>query len=259
MSRTLALTLLAFSLGLAACDPFPQVREQDTIEAYEAYLAEHPDSNYAAEAKGRLDELMYEKAKEAKTLEAYDAYLERFPKGLFHDKARKEREAYLWEWALTTHTPEAWDRYMEEYPQFDAKKVRKARKHKKAAEYKDNVGIGALSAEPANLAENPEGPKDGWMFKADITNNGDQTLTYLQITIRFEDGSGTVIGEEKWPVVSSNYGIPVEEEKKVPMKPGETRTWELLTGSVPDGWSQDKGAKLIPTSVSFEEITLSPQ
>lgn len=259
MSRPLVTALLTVALALTACDSFPEARKADTIEAYEKYLEENPTSNYAAEAKGRLETLMYEKAKTEKSLEAYDAYLKRFPRGIFHEKAIKEREVYLWEWAVDTHTPEGWDRYLTEYPQHDAKKVRKARKRKEAAKYIGNVALGELSMEPANLAENPDGPKDGWMFKADITNNGEETLKYLQITIRFLDGSGKAIGEEKWPVVSSDYGVPVEEEKKVPMAPGDTRTWDLLTGSVPEGWTPDKGAKLIPTSLTFVERSAGPQ
>jgi len=260
MSRTLAVTLLALSLGLSACDPFPQVREKDTIEAYEQYLAEHPDSNYAAEAKGRLETLMYEKAQKDQTLEAYDAYMKRFPKGMFAEKARKEREKYLWEWADETHTVEAWERYLDEYPQHDAKKVREARRRKKAAEYAPNIAIGELQMEKVNLAEDPEGPLNGWMFKAEITNNGDQTLKYLQMTVKFMGEDGKKAGEEKWPLVSANYGIPVPEEKKEPVKPGETRTWDLMTGNVPEGWEEaGKKAKLVATGVTFKELSATPQ
>lgn len=257
MTRTLAIALLGLTLGVSACDPFPQVREKDTIEAYEQYLAEHPDSNYAAEARGRLEVLMYEKAQKDQTLEAYDAYLEKFPRGTYQEKARKERETYLWAWAEETHTPEAWDRYLEEYPQFDAKKVREARRRKQAAEYLPNLEVGELQMEKVNLAEDPEGPKNGWMFKADITNNGDQTLKYLKVSIHFLDDAGKKTGDESWPLVSSNFGIPVEEEKKVPVKPGETRTWELMTGSVPEGWTEK--ARVVPTAVTFEELTAGPQ
>ncbi len=173
MSRTLIVPLLALVLAASACDTFPQVRQQDTIEAYEKYLAEHPDSNYAAEAKGRLETLMYEKAKTDQTLEAYDAYMKRFPNGMFAEKARNEREKFLWEWADETHTVEGWDRYLSEYPQHDAKKVREARRRKMAAEYAPNVKIGEITREKVNLAEDPEGPLNGWLFKADITNGGD--------------------------------------------------------------------------------------
>jgi hypothetical protein len=239
-------------LALGACDPFPQVRKEDTIEAYEAYLAEHPDSNYAIEARGRLETLMFEKAQKEQSLAAYDAYLERFPKGIYREKAYEQREQYLWAWAEETHTPEGWDRYLEEYSQFDAKKVRKARKRREAAAHKDQIGLGEPKAERVNLAEDPEGPKNGWLFTADITNNTDRTLTYLQITARYRDAEGKVVGEGKWPVVSSRFAVPVEPEKTEPMKPGETRTWELMTGDVPESFAET--VTLVPTSLKFEEL-----
>ena len=256
MRRALVTSLLALTLLATACDPFPEVRKQDTIEAYEQYLKEHPTSNYAMEAKSRLETLMYEKAKKDESLEAYDAYLNRFPKGIFREKAYKERETYLWDWAEQTHSVEGWDRYIKEYPQHDARKVRDAKRRKKAAEYLPNLAIGEISMEQVNLAEDPDGPLNGWMFKADITNNGSETLTYLNITIQFLDDTGKKAGEEKWPVDSASYGIPVEEEKKVPIKPGETRTWELMTGNTPEGWT--KKARLQATAVTFEERTAGP-
>ena len=100
------------------------------------------------------------------------------------------------------------------------------------------------------LAEDPEGPLNGYMFSVDVTNNTDKTIVYLGMRIRFYDADGKRVGSEKWAVVSSNFGIPVEEEKKIPIKPGETRKWELLT-DVPDGFAEK--ADLAYTGIKFEE------
>ncbi len=75
------------------------------------------------------------------------------------------------------------------------------------------------------------------------------------MTIHFLGEDGKRAGEEKWPLVSSNYGIPVPEEKKVPVKPGETRTWDLMTGSVPEGFDENSKVRLVATGVTFEEAS----
>ncbi|MFK7930208.1 MAG: tol-pal system YbgF family protein, partial [Myxococcota bacterium] len=224
MTRALLLALTL--LTATGCDPYPQVEQTNTIEAYEEYLATHEGTQNAAQAKSRLETLMIEKAREAKSLEAYDAYLARFPQGVFRKDAYKEREGHLWDWADKENTIEAWQTYLDEYPSFDAKKVRKARRRKATAAYLPNLKIGEVVTKKVNMAEDPEGPLNGYLFSADVTNNGDQVLTFLQFTIRYLGDDGSVQGSSAWPVVSSNYGIPVEEIKKVPIKPGETRTWD---------------------------------
>lgn len=251
------LSWLLVPIALFACDNYAEVREQNTIEAYEAYIAQNPSSTNALEAKSRIETLMYEKAKTEESLEAYDAYLEKYPRGVFHEKARKERETYLWDWAAQTHTPEAWEQYLKEYPKIDARKIRRAKTRLAAAKYAPNIGIGPLTSEPANMAENPEGPKNGWRFKADITNNGPDTLQYLHVTVRFFNDEGQMLGEAAWPLVATQYRVPVEEIKKVPMKPGETRTWDLLTDQVPEGFKPEL-AKVIPTAVTPKALELSP-
>lgn len=243
--------LIGALVALSACDPYPQVEKTNTIEAYEQYLAEHGSSTYAPQAIGRLETLMIEKAREEKSLEAYDAYLERFPQGIFRKDAYKEREAHLWDWADMQNTVPAWEKYLEEYPSFEAKKVRKARRRKDTAAYLPNLQIGDVSMKKVNMAEDPEGPLNGYLFTADVTNKGDQTLTYLQFTVRFLGDDGKVLGDGSWPVVSSNYGIPVEEEKKIPIQPGETRTWELMTADVPENWGEKTA--LVATGIGFQE------
>lgn len=250
MSR--AVFALVALLALGGCDPFPEVKKQDTIEAYEGYLKEHPDSNYAIEAKARLEQLYIDKARAEKSLEAYDAYIDRFPNGIFRKAAYEEREQHLWEWADETNTAEAWDKYVEAYPSHDAKKVKEARRRKDTAIYLPNLSWTDVRLEQVNLAEDPEGPLNGWLISTDVTNKGDKTLTYLQMTARYVDDEGKTLGSAKWPVVSQNYGIPVEPEKKEPMKPGDTRTWELMTGDVPEGWN--KKVKLVATGIKFEEL-----
>lgn len=247
------LTTLTFLLLLCACDNYAEVKAADTIEAYENYLKQNPDSRNTLEARSRLEALYMERARKDRTLEAYDAYMERFPKGVFAKAAFEEREQYLWTWADVEDTPEAWARYLEEYPASNAVKVRKAKRRKAATEYRSNLSWTEPTIEQANLAEDPEGPLNGWKFTAEVTNNGDKTLKGLTLTLSFLGDDGSKLGEESWPAAATNYGVPVEEFRKEPIKPGETRQWELLTGESPQGWNQR--VKLVPTSVTFKKLS----
>jgi len=250
-----SLTLAALLL-LSGCDSFDDVRKQNTIEAYETYLEQNPEGRNVLEARTKLEALLIERARSDKSLEAYDAYLQRFPKGAFARDAFNEREAYLWDWADLENTVASWDKYLAEYPSFEAKKVRQARKRKAAAEYRDSMSWTEPSFEQANLAEDPEGPLNGWKFTSQVTNNGDKVLTSVHMTIRYLDADGKRILDETWPVVSPNFGVPVEEWRKEPLKPGASRQWDLLSDKVPSSWS--KKVELFPSSITFEKVQAAP-
>ncbi len=121
----------------------------------------------------------------------------------------------------------------------------------KVAAYRDGMKWTDLTIEPVNLAENPDGPKDGWGFTMQVTNQGDKTVTDLRFTLDYLGPEGQVLDSKEWPVVAKKWPLPIEEEKKVPMKPGETRTWFWSDGGLPEIW--EKGARVYPTRISFQE------
>ena len=246
----LAIVALAAALALTACDDFSSVQSTDTIEAYEQYIAENPDSRMLLQAQERLQTLYLEKAKAEKTLEAYDAYLERFPEGMYVEKAMKEREEFLYSWAAEEDSAESWTKYLDEYPKADRKKKKQARDRIGVASYEDKLVQGEPSWERVNLAEDPNGEKNGWGISVPVTNEGDKTIADLRYRVRFFDADGKKIGEKTWPLVAANWGVPMEEEKKVPVKPGETRTWYWMDGFPEADW---KGKiTLTPIKIRFE-------
>jgi hypothetical protein len=175
--------------------------------------------------------------------------LARWPTGVHKKKAMAERKDMLFAWAEATHTPASWQKFLDEYPTADRRLRGQAKRGKKAAAYMPSLKIGEVSFQQINLAEDPEGPLNGWEMLAPFTNNGEETLRFLQVGVHFLDDTGKVIGKDKWPLVASQFPIPMEEEKKVPVKPGETRIWQWTTGGIPDGWAQK--VALIPNSISF--------
>ncbi|RME23902.1 MAG: hypothetical protein D6798_12515, partial [Deltaproteobacteria bacterium] len=230
--------MLPVVLSLSACrSPFATAQEQDTIEAYEAFLEANPNSPFVTQASLRLEELYLEKARSEKTLEAYDDYLARYPDGKLRDKAIEERRQFLFEWASEQDTPEAWQKFLDEYPTGDRKLKQEARQRLNMAKHRDIVTVGPVSIEQVNLAENPDGPLDGWGFYADVTVGGDREVEKLVMEVAYLGADGQVLDTREWPVVAPALpgNLPVEEEFKIPMKPGETRTFEWTTGDLPAG------------------------
>ncbi len=247
-------------LFLLACGGgFSEVQKVDTIEAYEAWIADNSGSPQMTLAEIRLQELYLEKARTDKTLEAYDTFLGKYADkgGELVTKARTEREAFLFGWAGTENTISAWEKYLEEYPSGGGNPGRKNRLEAKARikviGYQSNLDIGPVESEAVNLAEDPDGPLNGWMFTADVTNNGDQTITMLNMELQYLDGSGAVIETDRWPLVAPQApgNLPIEEEWKVPVKAGETRTYSFMD-TAPDAPGWNKKARLVPTNITFD-------
>ncbi len=246
------LLLLALSTAASGCgDGFADAQAAGTIDAFEQYLKDNPDGRFAMEATAQLETLYLEKARQEKTLDAYDAYLERFPEGDIRDKVLAEREKFLFEDAKRNATVEAWNQFLEEYPKADKKRMREAKRLLAVAEYRDQLSWTDLSIAKVNLAEDPKGPKDGWGFTMEVTNKGDKTIRDLRFTIDYLDDEGHVLDSREWPVVAENWGVPMEEEKKVPMKSGETRTWFWSAGGLPEKWNET--AQVTPTRLYFVE------
>lgn len=250
--------LLILALLLPACDEWPEVKKTDTIEAYEKYMAENPDSLKAVEARARLEQLYIEKARAEKTIEAYDAFLSRFPKGDLAGDAVEEREKVFWDWAEAQNTPEAWARFIEENKK--SKSIKKARSRQRMAENKDAVGVGEPSMKKVNLAEDPKGELNGWGFVAPITNKGDKPIEYLNIQVRYLDANGKTLGGKEWPVVAKALpgNLPFEDGFDKPMAPGETRTWEYTAGfeEIPQGWVEK--IEVVPVGIRLVGETEAP-
>lgn len=229
-----------FLLGLlAGCsDPFAAANDADTVEAYESYLQQNPNGRFVIQARSRLETLMLEAAAEARSLEAYDTYLERFPEGALRDRARGEREALLFALAKEENTAETWQKYVAEYPKARKERKQFAERMLKVHEYLPNLGLSAPRTQQINLAEDPDGPLNGWSFQVDVENKGKKTLSDVRLTVQYLAAGGGVAGEKEWPLVAEYWMVPAAEEQKAPFRPGQSRTWEWTTGDVPDRWDR---------------------
>lgn len=89
-------------MTLAACSDLQEWRSTqraDTIESYEAFLEQYPDSQYAPVAQRRLTDLIEQRdwlaASEADTAEAYRNFINTHPKGRWVREARVRLQNFL--------------------------------------------------------------------------------------------------------------------------------------------------------------------
>ena len=251
--------ILSLALLLSACaDPFSTAQKADTIEAWETFIAENPDSPRVLQARNRAEELLLEKARTEKSLAVYDEYMEKYPKGNLVKDASKERRELAWEQAAVSNTPEAWQKIIDVYAEGDRKMKKDAQKRLNMAQNISIVTVGPVSMEQVNLAEMADGPLDGWGFYADVTVAGDKEVKRLVMEVAYLGASGEILDKKQWPLVAPALpgNMPVEESFKVPMKPGETRTFEWTSGDMPPGWA--KKATITPVDISFVSEAAPP-
>lgn len=65
-----------------------EAKKVNTIQAYQAFLKQHPKGELADSAKYSLELAYFEKAKSSNTIQASEEYLKRYPKGRFAEKAQ---------------------------------------------------------------------------------------------------------------------------------------------------------------------------
>lgn len=236
--------VLFLGLLLAGCDDYPAVQKEDTIEGYEKYLAENPESIYKPQIDKRLEELYFEKAQSDGSLAAWDAYLAKFPEGKHKKEADEAREALRFEEAEKADTIEAYKAFLAEFPK--AKK-----EHRKPAENRVAVlEYGKIELTPpeiieVNMAEDPKGPMDGWGVKVNVKNAGDKTVEYLRLAATFYGNDGAPIEKKSQLVVAKNDPMPHPEEQEKPMPPGDTRVWiyTIAKSALPDDWGKKVDVK----------------
>lgn len=251
--RLFALAALLF-VASACADDYAAATSAGTIDAFEAYLKDNPNGRYRLQATGQLEVLYLDEARAKGSLEAYDRYLERFPEGDLRARAIEERETFLFDWARQAGTVDAWDTFLKAYPHAEKKRDKEARRMRDVAGYAASLSWTDVVVEAVNLAEDPNGPKDGWGFTMQVTNNGDKTLSDLRFTVSYLADDGRALGDDEWPLVAKSWPVPIEEEKKVPFKPKETRAWSWTAGDLPEPWV--KGARKVsvaPTRLAVQE------
>ncbi len=233
----------ALALTSACGSAYQDALEANTPEAWEAYLAKAPPTDgYRQQAEANLEKLRWEQAKEAGTVEAWDTFFTHYPEGRgarYLEREREDFEAALTREADRTGSADLWKRYLEEFPKAGKKRKVEARNRIHVAENLSAFTLGPVRQERVNLAEDPEGPLNGWGWWVEVRNAGQRPIDRLSLGLYFLDDQDRVLDRRDWPVVAKYYPgrIPVQEGFDRPIRPGETRTWEYTDGDLPEGWS----------------------
>ncbi len=247
--------IVLFALLIGCSDPYGTAQNADTIEAYEKFVTENPNSPKVDMAVMRLEGLYLEKARNDKKLASYDEYLKKYPQGKMLKKAMSERQAFLLQWAESVDTEASWQKFMDEYPKARRPIKQRARQRLNMAKHKDKIVLGTVKMEQVNMANDPQGPMNGYGFWVDVTNNAKRAITRLDLEIAYLGPSGAPLGTKRWEVVHPgplhSDNTPMAEDFRNPVKGGDTRTWEWSDSEPPKGWT--KKVTVTPVHIAFKE------
>lgn len=226
--------MIGFALFFVACDSesFTDIQKADTIEAYEGFAQRHPGSIYQPEIDGRLEELYLEKAEAENTREAWQAFLDKFPKSKKVEKAQAGLATFQFEEARKADNLDGWKKFLAEAKGISDDQRRLAEGRQKVLEY-GKLDVGAPTVKQVNLAEDPKGPMNGWAVDVDVTNSGDQPVSYLLLEVTFLGADGAELERARYPVVSTGNRMPHPEIEEKPIAPAEVRKWSYMSAKVP--------------------------
>jgi outer membrane protein assembly factor BamD (BamD/ComL family) len=116
-ARSVFAVLVALPLILTGCagPAFKQAKALNTVTAYDKFLQEYPQSQYAEEARQTKEQLFCEEVNVRNTVEGYNSYLDRHPKGTCSAEVLKKLEPLLWKDAEQKSTISSYDGYLKKY------------------------------------------------------------------------------------------------------------------------------------------------
>ena len=92
---------------MACGNPYEEAKKVGTLDAYETFIKENPDSRDVFSANMEIETLLVSKARETQAVADFDAYLSRFkdnpPTKATYDKMLGERKSAFWNKALDTN------------------------------------------------------------------------------------------------------------------------------------------------------------
>ena len=106
----------SFIIGCAGSS-FNSAKEKNTIVAYDQFLREYGESEFAPKAKKLREELVFTKAKKGKNISDYDYYLREYPKGTYVVEVKKLKEEFVFNEAKERDSISDYDGYLRAYPQ----------------------------------------------------------------------------------------------------------------------------------------------
>jgi TolA-binding protein len=157
---------------------FDDVKRQNTPAAYEQFVKQYPQSEFAREARDRLEGLYFDEAKAKGTIAAFEQYLARYPRGRLAAEAQDRLEALYFDGAKAKGGIAAFEQYLARYPR--GRLAVEARGRLEALYFDEAKAKGAIAAFEQYLARYPKG-----RFAQDARDNL-QGLYFGKMRIEFQ-------------------------------------------------------------------------
>jgi hypothetical protein len=248
---------IAWMWMLMACGPdFAAVQAADDVASYDAWIREQgPTGSSGRHALARLDVLLKEKARLAKDVTAYDRWLELFPAHGDREEIVGERQKLLFDQAEAAGTTAAWQAFLDGCPDAPGDRKAEAALGLAAASYASSLQIGPVEVGPINLARDPAGPKNGFVYSATITNSGAKTIDLLRMNLVFSDASGAPIQFVTTTIAAPPGTERIPPEQQQPMGPGDKRMFFYMTGKKIEG---AVAQAVVPARARFAAVAPAP-
>ncbi|MDC0707042.1 HEAT repeat domain-containing protein [Stigmatella sp. ncwal1] len=116
MAKLLPLVVLLLLTGCAS-RAYQRAKEADTVEAYRAFLREHPQDTLAEAVQVRIEELEFAEARKLHTVVAYKRFLESYPEAAQARAASSLLEGLRFNAAKGANTVAGWRQFLADHPE----------------------------------------------------------------------------------------------------------------------------------------------
>ena len=114
--RLLPLLILTILIGCNKTEKrWNETMSSNTIDSYDSFILEYPESNYADSAKRKIIELSYAKTIILNTLEGFESFLNMYPSSNQAVEAKTQHEKLLWLKANNENTIDSYEKYLTTY------------------------------------------------------------------------------------------------------------------------------------------------
>ena len=111
-------SVLILFLFTAGCTQmaYDKACETNTFRAYKEFVAEHPDSELAVQAKAKAEDIFWRQNKRKNNINNYEKFLQKYPQGNYTAEAKRQVEELNWQQAKSKNTISNYEQYLQGYP-----------------------------------------------------------------------------------------------------------------------------------------------
>lgn len=156
--------IILFHLILVSCagttfqsagSAFKSAQQKNTTYAYDQFLRDYGNSEFAKQAKELREDLKFKQAKESTFSSEFDQYLYEYPNGKYAFEAKSLKEERSFKETITSNSIRDYDYYIMEYP--NGTYTPEAKKLREELKYSDGKKLNSITGFDEYLKDYPEG------------------------------------------------------------------------------------------------------